>query len=149
MIDFIRQQVLPHFGVTASAKVSPLGNGHINDTFLVRWPEGEFVLQRLNTEVFTQPHALVSNAQKVAEHLLAKHEAGEYRLSVVQPVTDSQGELALDLGDQGFWRAITYLAFSHSIEVVADAAQAESAAKAFGHFSRALSDLDEIGRAHV
>ncbi|MCG9738771.1 aminoglycoside phosphotransferase family protein [Shewanella insulae] len=142
MIDFIRQQVLPRFGVTASAKVSPLGNGHINDTFLVRWPEGEFVLQCLNTEVFTQPHALVCNAQKVAKHLQAKHEAGEYHLSVVQPVPDSQGELALDLGEQGFWRAITYLPFSHSIEVVADAAQAESAAKAFGHFSRALSDLD-------
>ncbi|WP_428616895.1 phosphotransferase enzyme family protein [Shewanella sp.] len=142
MIDFIRQQVLPHFGVTDSAKVSPLGNGHINDTFLVRWPEGEFVLQRINTDVFTQPLALVRNAQRVAQHLQSKHDNGEYRLNVVTPVGNLQDELALDLGEQGFWRAISYLPYSHSLEVVEDASQAESAAKAFGHFSRALSDLD-------
>ena len=66
MIKLIRQLVLPHFGIDAAeAKITALGNGHINDTRLVRWPAGELVLQRINTEVFKTPSALVSNAIKL------------------------------------------------------------------------------------
>lgn len=142
MIDLIRQQVLPHFGIVSSAKVTPLGNGHINDTFLVRWENGELVLQRINTDVFNTPNALVHNADKIALHLHKKVAQGEYQLSVVEPVKTLDNALALDLGEQGYWRAINYLPHSHSIEVVTSEHEAESAAKAFGHFSCALSDLD-------
>lgn len=143
MIDFIRQSVLPYFGIqTSDAKVSPLGNGHINDTFLVRWSEGELVLQGINTQVFKTPSALVENAQKIAEHLESKRDNNNYSLNVVKPLRTQSGLLALDLGEQGFWRAINYLPHSHSIDVVSSENEAFSAAKAFGHFSSALSDLD-------
>lgn len=142
MIELIRQQVLPHFGITDCAKVSPLGNGHINDTFLVRSPLGKLVLQRINTQVFKMPEALVNNAKKIASHLQMKVACGDYQLSVVAPVLTMDNALYVDLADNGFWRAINYLPHSHSIEVVSNEQEAESAAKAFGHFSRALSDLD-------
>lgn len=143
MIDFIRQNVLSHFGVDAdSAKVSPLGNGHINHTFLVRGIDSEFVLQKINTEVFKTPSALVNNAHKVSQHLQQKAKADEYRLQVVSPELTVNGTLFVDLGEQGFWRAINYLPHSHSIDVVGCEADAEMAAKAFGHFSSALTELD-------
>ncbi len=142
MIELIRQRVLPHFDITESAKVSPLGNGHINDTFLVRWSAGEMVLQRINTQVFKSPNVLVNNAQKIAQHLNLKTQTGDYHLQVVEPVLTKKEHLYVELADAGFWRAINYLPHSHSIEVVTDELQAESAAKAFGHFSCALSDLD-------
>ncbi len=143
MIDFIRQTVLPYFGInTCDTKVSPLGNGHINDTFLVRWNDGELVLQGINTQVFKTPNALVENSHKIAKHLSKKRESDQYALKVVKPVKTEQGQLAIDLGEQGFWRAINYLPHSHSIEVVTCEDEAFSAAKAFGHFSSALSDLD-------
>ena len=79
MIDFIRQSVLPYFGIgTSDAKVSPLGNGHINDTFLVRWSDGELVLQGLNTQVFKTPNDLVENAYKISENLAKKRKTNEY-----------------------------------------------------------------------
>ncbi|MCE9680331.1 aminoglycoside phosphotransferase family protein [Shewanella sp. AS1] len=145
MIELIRQQVLPHFGIAMDAKVAPLGNGHINDTFLVRWQSGEMVLQRINTQVFTLPQAVVNNADKIAQHLHRQVQAGEYRLKVVEPLPTKESQLFLELGDAGFWRAINYLPHSHSIEVVSDEQQAYSAAQAFGHFSRALSSLDAAG----
>jgi hypothetical protein len=52
------------------------------------------------------------------------------------------GKFAVDLGEHGFWRAISYLANSHTIEVVSDSAQAQMAASAFGHFAAALSTLN-------
>nr|WP_276521624.1 aminoglycoside phosphotransferase family protein [Shewanella sairae] len=143
VIDFIRQNVLSHFGVNAEdTKVSSLGNGHINHTFLVRGQDREFVLQKINTEVFQTPTALVNNAFKVSQHLQAKVITGEYLLKVVAPESTSDDELYVDLNEHGFWRAINYLPFSHSIDVVSCEADAEIAAKAFGHFSSALTDLD-------
>ncbi|WP_394202353.1 phosphotransferase enzyme family protein [Shewanella waksmanii] len=142
MSDFIKQQVLPHFGIEIDAKVSPLGNGHINDTYLVRGEHAEMVLQRINTEVFKTPNALVNNAQKIAQHLRQKRQCAEYHLKVVSPLMTQDHQLAVDLADNGFWRAINYLPNSHSIDVVGDEQQAQAAAKAFGHFSQALSDFD-------
>ncbi|MEI6859614.1 MAG: aminoglycoside phosphotransferase family protein [Shewanella sp.] len=143
MIDFIRLSVLPYFGIqTQNVKVSPLGNGHINDTFLVCWNDTEFVLQRINTQVFKTPYALVKNAQIIAEFLQKKRDKNTYSLKIVKPLRTEKGLLAIDLGEQGFWRAINYLPYSHSIDVVSCEAEAFSAAKAFGHFTSALSDLD-------
>lgn len=143
MINFIGQQVLPHFAIDdANAKISPLGNGHINDTFLVRWPQGEMVLQRLNTQVFPDADALVGNATKISDHLLAQASAGQYPLQVVEPVVTANQDAAIDLGEQGYWRAISYLRHSASVEVVETAEQAQQAARAFGDFAFGLSGLD-------
>lgn len=143
MIKLIRRSVLSHFGIEATeAKISTLGNGHINDTFLVRWPAGELVLQRVNTQVFKMPWLLVNNANKISQHLSTKLLQQQYGLKVVSPYLTLKGELAIDLGEQGFWRAINYLPHSLSIEVVKSEAEAEMAAKAFGHFASALCDFD-------
>lgn len=142
MSEFIKQQVLPHFGIEVEAKVSELGNGHINDTYLVRGQHGEMVLQRINTEVFKTPFALVNNAQKIAQHLREKRQQAEYQLKVVSPLMTQDNQLAIDLGEKGFWRAINYLPNSHTIDVVGDEQQAQAAAQAFGHFSYALRDFD-------
>lgn len=54
MLELIRQQVLPHFGILTMPK-SATGNGHINDTFLIRSADSELVLQKINTQVFRAP----------------------------------------------------------------------------------------------
>nr|WP_250885945.1 aminoglycoside phosphotransferase family protein [Shewanella jiangmenensis] len=133
---------MPHYGLEGSAaKIAPLGNGHINDTYLVSWDEGNMVLQKLNTDVFKTPWTLVENAGLISQHLGEK-EGAEYGLKVVSPKVTAEGELAVDLGEAGFWRAIRYLKHSSSIEVVGNEEQAEQAARAFGHFARALCDFD-------
>lgn len=142
MSDFIRQQVLPHYGIGLDkVTISALGNGHINQTYLVRWPAGEFVLQKINTEVFTQPQELIQNALYISEHLQQQQDAHRYTLQVVKPVNTQDNRYGVDLKSLGFWRAITYLPNSHTIEVVNNTEQAKMAAGAFGHFAAALSSL--------
>lgn len=140
-LNIILQKVLPLYGIK-DAQISPLGNGHINDTFLISSPTNQFVLQRLNTQVFTQPWDLIENSAKISQHLLQKTHNDQYQLKVVIPVATESSALAIDLQQDGFWRAISYLPNSHSIELVANANDAKLAANAFGHFSNALSDFD-------
>ncbi|MDO6618492.1 aminoglycoside phosphotransferase [Shewanella sp. 10N.286.52.C2] len=146
MVEFIRQTILPLYGIAASdvtsATIAPLGNGHINQTYLVKWPAGQMVLQQINTTVFTKPDVLIDNAAKVSHHLIQKSTLGEYQLDVISPVVLKDGSLSVNLGDKGYWRAISYLANSHTIEVVTNQDEAKMAASAFGHFAHALSDLD-------
>lgn len=143
MSDFIRQHVLPLYGIDANqVTVSPLGNGHINRTFLVRWPKGQLVLQSINTHVFPKPDVLINNAVKICEHLHSQKKAGRYPLEVISPVATITQEYAVDLGEQGFWRAMSYLPNSHTIEVVTNVQEAKFAANAFGQFAAALSSLN-------
>lgn len=46
------------------------GNGHINETFLLRTDEPhDYILQRLNTKVFPDIEGLMSNVAAVTTHL--------------------------------------------------------------------------------
>ena len=56
------------------------GNGHINDTFLVRFIDEngkkiKYILQRINSNVFKKPAEVMSNIIKVTEHLKKAIEA--------------------------------------------------------------------------
>ena len=54
----------------------PYGSGHINDTKLVTVRVGEdekkYVLQRINTKIFTKPYELMQNIENVTEFLRGK-----------------------------------------------------------------------------
>lgn len=84
----------------------------------------------------------MSNADKISHHLCAKALQQQYGLKVVSPCLTKEGELALDLGEQGFWRAISYLPHSHSIEVVKSEKEAENGRQGLWTFCSALSDFD-------
>jgi Ser/Thr protein kinase RdoA (MazF antagonist) len=49
--------------------VRPFGAGHINETFLVESAAGQYVVQRVNTAVFTDPKAVTANIVVVHRHL--------------------------------------------------------------------------------
>ena len=59
--------------------ITPYGSGHINDTYLVVMQEKEsgsgtkrYILQRMNTAVFTKPLELMENISGVTRHLKKK-----------------------------------------------------------------------------
>src|SRR5687767_14457424 len=54
--------------------VREFGNGNINDTYLVlvdtdSMDEKQFVLQRINTQVFKQPILIMQNMRAITEHI--------------------------------------------------------------------------------
>ena len=50
-------------------RVRPFGDGLINETFLVETDDGDYVLQRVNTAVFTDPELVTRNIEIVTSHL--------------------------------------------------------------------------------
>ncbi|GGI82777.1 aminoglycoside phosphotransferase family protein [Shewanella gelidii] len=155
----IRQLILPHYvldkrephpGISASgnvntneqASIQPLGDGLINQTYLVSLAHTQMVLQRINSHVFPNPKAVVNNAVKISQQLLALQQQGRYPMVVVQPIATRAGEYFVTHPQLGFWRAMTYVAESDAYTVPQSNAQIAAAATAFGQFCAALSTLD-------
>lgn len=124
-----------------TSKVTPLGNGLINSTFLVRGTSANFVLQRINRNVFKQPNQVVDNAELINKHLLEKKQNGQYPLSPIWQVpTINMQVMVIDEHDE-YWRAIQYIPNCFTVEEVSTPEQATQVATAFAQFTSALSDF--------
>ena len=54
--------IIKQFNIKGEIKsVSPLGNGHINDTLLVTTDCEKYTFQRINTDIFKSPDELMEN----------------------------------------------------------------------------------------
>jgi Ser/Thr protein kinase RdoA (MazF antagonist) len=115
------------------------GNGHINDTFLVREDDGAtapgIVLQRINKQVFSDPEALMDNISRVTEHLRNKNAKC---LNLV-PTTD--GKCFYKSPDEEYWRAYKFVPGAVTYERAQNTKQATDAAAMFGRFQALLADL--------
>jgi Ser/Thr protein kinase RdoA (MazF antagonist) len=145
-IAFIRQSVLPHYSVEASlsesVSITRLGQGLINTTYLVASAQGKWVLQQVNQQVFPTPSDVVNNAVCISRFLQQRASLGHYHLMVMQPVPLASGEWALDLGEQGFWRALSYVPESMTLSQVDTVTQARMVGASFGHFSANVSAIN-------
>ena len=73
------------------SQISPLGNGLINDTYLIQTQEDapDYVLQNVNVAVFPDIDLLMNNIVEVTNHIRKKLEAaGAYDIDLV---TDESG----------------------------------------------------------
>jgi len=133
--------VLAFYGCSLNnATVSPLGNGLINDTYLVRTINNNFVLQRINHHVFKTPEQVINNAELINAHLQKKNESSEYPLTPIWQIT-SNNESPMVVFNGNYWRAIQFIPNCYTVEAVETPVQATQVATAFGQFTSALSDF--------
>lgn len=132
ILDCIRNP----FGLGPEATISPLGNGHINETRLVRDGSRRLVAQRINTTVFSRPSKLVENARLIESHLAAVPGAPR----VVRHLSGKDGSFLF--GPQGNVRVLEYIPGTRCLEVLENPAQARRAAVSFGSFSRCMQGID-------
>lgn len=130
------RQVLTRFGIT-DANVAGFGSGLINSTWKVGTTSGNFILQKINTNVFKQPEDLGYNVRLIADYLAANHP--EYYF--IAPLKTVDGSNLCHFED-GWYRMAPFADGSHSFDVVQDADQAYEAARQFGRFTQKLSGLD-------
>lgn len=138
----IRLPIALQFAKTIT-EISPLGNGLINDTFLVTTESSRFVLQRINHLVFPAPGQIMDNLIMLNRHLEQKS-SSELKLKIPELLrTATDRDFYRD--EQGdFWRALDYIENTESLETLADISQAEQTGFALGHFHRLVSDLDPL-----
>jgi len=141
--SFIAEQFAPSTRVTA---VQEFGNGNINDTYLVSIEtdlaeDKQFVLQRINTQVFKQPRLIMQNMRAFTEHMRkrAREEGHHWEMPRVLPACDGQ-DYYID-PDGGFWRAISYVHNTQSFDTIKDTRLAREVGYALGTFQYLISDL--------
>ena len=124
------EDVLAAYGLTA-ARVSPLGKGLINSTWLVETDDTRFVLQCVNP--------IFPAEINIDIDVLTRHVA-QHGLVTCRIVPSVGGELWTHCADQT-WRLLTFIdGVSH--DSLTAPAQAESAGALLAGFHRAVLDLD-------
>ena len=122
------------------------GSGHINDTWRVVFHHAgvpsHFILQRINTHIFTRHAALMENIQRVTAHLALKIEdQPDNRRRVLSLVPTTAGNAFHVDGNQWCWRAYRFIEGARTYDTVESPQQAYQAARAFGCFQQMLADL--------
>lgn len=134
--------VLPKFGYSlADCKVSSLGNGLINNTYLVKTDDKIFVLQCLNKQVFSAPEHVTNNIDLISEHLTGKYKKHHYALTPIWQLRSVDGKNHVEVAGE-YWRSLHYIEHCYTLESINNIEQANDVANAFAQFSLALSDLD-------
>ena len=136
-------------GNGAIASIEPLGNGNVNDTFLVEHGDGvpqRFVMQRINTQVFDRPHEVMHNLVQVSQHVERKLSQEPTRpgqrlweMPRVIPLHFSDGHWVEAEGS--FWRGISYIGAAISVDVVESLEQAYEVGYGLGMFHQLIADL--------
>lgn len=142
-------KVAEHFSANKKvAKVREHGNGNINDTYLVSVSASDydkFILQRINTHVFTRPELIIRNLHTYTHHVdkkLSAKKNGARRWDVphIRDTWDGADHVIDEKGS--FWRAISFVNHSRSYETVQSANHAREAGYALGKFHNLVSDLE-------
>lgn len=141
-------EVLAGYGIKkASAKVTCLGQGNINDTYLVVAGNRRLVLQRISKDVFPDPKIVVENFFVIHRHLekiLNSLSELSGKLCCATPIRTADGRQLLLDNKGGCWRAQSYIKFAHSPTVVEQLskAQAISTGSVLATFHHHLSNLN-------
>ena len=120
--------------------------GLINKTFIVRSKEGDkvyhYVLQTVNTAVFTHPKELIRNISSVTDFLREKikQSGGDASRETLCLIPTHDGALYYIDPDGKFWRMYNYIEGARTYDLVENDEMFYRCGKGFGHFQRLLAD---------
>lgn len=123
--------------------IAPLGKGHINDSYKVESGEKEYVLQRINHNIFKNVHELQNNIQRVTSHIRAKLEGkgvSDVDRRVITLIPTKDGALYYKDENGDYWRVMVFIKDSKSYEEI-NPDLAYRAGMAFGEFQKMLEDI--------
>ncbi len=127
--------ILNEFGIEPTASVKPFGSGLINNTWLISENGNEFILQRINQNVFKDPFAIATNIHLLCNYLKNQHPGYLFPC----PQKTITGDNMAFIENEGYFRIFPFIKNSHTVDVVSSPSQAYEAAKQFGRFTNLLS----------
>ncbi|MBK9761634.1 MAG: aminoglycoside phosphotransferase family protein [Flavobacteriales bacterium] len=134
------QTLCDHFGIALNGHdCIPFGSGLINRTYLLkdRNHHDDWILQQVNTTVFTRPELIAYNNYLASEHLRVHHP--DYLFMSGKRTTTGK-DLFID-NELGAWRVFPFIQNSISYDGAVTPDQAFSAAQQFGRLSRNLDGI--------
>lgn len=134
--------------------IHPLGQGNVNDTYLVSCPSGadvpfQCVLQRLNTRVFERPDWVMANMTRLSQHVAGRPwPQPEYprRWELPQLIPTREEAVGAEAGtwlrqDGDCWRMLSYVPATTSPDTVLSDGHATEVGRALGGFHRLVHDI--------
>jgi len=118
---------------------TPYGGGHINQTFLiVDKTARQYILQKINKNVFKNPESLMKNISAVTTHL--KKTTKSHR-EVLQLIPTHEGKLWLVDEEGEYWRLYQFISDSICLNLAKTPEDFRQSALAFGEFQNKLADF--------
>lgn len=137
MTDYT-QQLLPiakQFALQGEVQsIQPYGEGHINVTYLVVTDKARYILQKMNTHVFSDAKGLMSNVCAVTQYLIDRN------VETLEVVPLNSGESFLF--GQDCYRTYKFIENTVSYQTVTDNEVFENSGRAFGEFQNYLAGFD-------
>ena len=142
------KNIVSHFAIRGTvAEIKPLGAGLINDTLLVVTAEPDapnYVLQRVNTNVFPDVDLVMRNIYAVTTHIRKKLEAAgetdiDRKVLTFMPAKDDATRLYAIVDGQ-YWRMMIFIDNAVTKQAV-NPESSRAAGKAFGRFQAMLADI--------
>jgi Ser/Thr protein kinase RdoA (MazF antagonist) len=131
--------ILSAYGLQADqCEIYAFGTGLINNTWKIRHDGSEYILQRINQNVFRNPPAIAANLRAMADYLSVNSPG---YLFVIPLTTTDNKEMVHDK-KEGYFRLMPFIKGSRTYDVVTSPEIACEAARAFGCFTRMLSGFD-------
>ena len=136
-------EIASHFALEgAVASVEALGEGFINDTFVVKTSGSapNYILQRKNHIVFPDVPGMMDNIKAVTEHIKAKVTDPMRETLTVEPATD--GKLYHKDGEN-YWAVCLFIPDTVTYDRADSTALAYQGGVGIGRFQALLADFDK------
>ena len=127
--------------IKSESDVTIYGNGHINDTYLVKTTDADYIFQKINKNIFTNPPRLMDNVVLVTKRIEERKKAdGSYTPDTVLRVIPANDGKAYAVSEGEYFRLYNFVNGisydSSGLEIL------YKAGKAFGDFQNALDGFD-------
>lgn len=121
-------------------------SGHINDTYKITYSNGErvinYVLQRINDSVFSDPIKIMENIEAVTKHIKKKYENFGWDVETVMfPLRTMDDTTYYQDSEGSYWRMYSYIKGGICYDSAPNTAVVRSVGRAFGLFQMLLSDF--------
>ena len=128
-------------------KVAPLGEGFINDTFIIK-TQGDspnYILQRKNKNIFSPIPAMMDNIQKVCLHIKKKVEkaGGDPLREAMTIIPAKDGKLYFLDEEDEYWAVCLFIEDTIAYDAAETPELAYSGGKGIGKFQSLVADLKE------
>ena len=142
------EKIAGNFRLEGSLKnITPLGEGFINDTFIVEMKEADqrYILQRKNKRVFSSIPSMMENIEKVCSHIKSKvvEAGGDPMREAMTVIRTKDGMLYFEDQENEFWAVSLFIKDTIAYESAATPELAYAGGKGIGKFQSLVADMHE------
>jgi Ser/Thr protein kinase RdoA (MazF antagonist) len=142
-------QILSQFQIEGTLlAINRYGSGHINSTFLVQIEQNngvvqQFILQRINAFVFTEPEKVMANIERITPHLRQKivQVGGNPNREALTFIPTKNGRFYHKTSTGDYWRLELFIDNAKTYQQAPSLSHYYEAAHAYGRFQAMLADF--------